>query len=134
MKQSQNREDNGHRILFVKGSIGGNDLNLSIDTGTSHSILAHRVAIDCNFEILPSNVLVKSQNNAIEPVIGITKPMEVQVGDSICKLQFLITNNSDHNVLLGMDWFNTTGYWFCPAKKIICMQGPNVPLHEVQNE
>ena len=135
VKQSLVVEDDGHRILCVKGSIGGNDLKLSIDSGTSHSILAHRVALKNNFEILPSNVLVKSQNNAIEPVVGITKPMDVQIGDSVFKLEFLITNNSDHEVLLGIDWFNLTKAWFCPVKKILWIPGPDVPpLFEVKND
>ena len=69
-----------------------------------------------NFKILASNTKIKVATHELKFVVGITEPMEVNVQGHTCILELYVINHEDHDILLGLDWFLTSGAEFCPSK------------------
>jgi hypothetical protein len=55
--------------------------------------------------VLPSDIRIKSANNAVTAVMGITDMGNV---DS-CQLILVVLDHDDHEILLAPDWFMATG-------------------------
>jgi hypothetical protein len=86
----------------------------ALDSGATASIILWRASNKHKFELKPSNVMINSQNNAFEKVRGVIESAIIDIKVHICKLDLLVTNNEDYELLLGLDWFFATGSAFCP--------------------
>jgi hypothetical protein len=96
-------------ILGTDGYVNEIKLKVSFDSGATATIIAYDVAERDYFKILPSEVKVKTADNTVSEVIGVTELMTVKIQGHICKLRFLIMDHEDHKVLLGLDLFIATG-------------------------
>ena len=64
------------------------------------------------FVILPSDIRIKSANNAVTAVVGTTDLVTVDIQGHSCQLTLVVLDHDDHEVLLGLDWFMATGASF----------------------
>ena len=56
-----------------------------------------------------SNKSIKTATNEVSSVIGETSPMKVDLKGHCCDLPFIVLDMEDHDVLLGLDWFEESG-------------------------
>ena len=118
-----------HSIQCVEGTIDNKRFLFALDTGATASIMSYRAAVRRNLNILPSTVRIKSQNNQIDTVKGITEVLVVKIGNFACRMNFLITNTEDHEVLLGLDWFFKSKACLCPSEGMLKFQGEEISLN-----
>lgn len=121
-------------IQCVEGTIDGIKIKFALDTGATASIMSFKTAAKFKFDVLPSNIKVKSQNNHIEKVRGITKKLSVKIGEHFCVMNFLVTNTEDHQVLLGLDWFFESKACFCPSDGVLRFQNDEILVHSRLSE
>ncbi|CAF1094478.1 unnamed protein product [Brachionus calyciflorus] len=103
-------------ICSVKGLVDNKPLKIGLDCGATNSVMNHMTAIRNEIEILRSDLKISTANGRVSHISGITKPLEVNIGGNKCFMQFLVF---DHDVLLGLDWFNKTECGFFPSQGIL---------------
>ncbi|CAF0816672.1 unnamed protein product [Brachionus calyciflorus] len=106
-------------ICSIKGLVDNKTLKLGLDCGATNSIMNHMKAIKNKIEILRSNLKIRTANGKISHISGITKPLEVNISGYKCLIEFLVFDHEDHDVLLGLDWFNKTGCGIFPSQGIL---------------
>ena len=112
-------------LLRVNGTINGRiDVQFTLDSGSTVSSMSKRIAQANGLKILPSEIRIKSANNAVTPVVGVTEALSVDIQGHTCPIIMVIMEHDDHEVLLGLDWF---------MFKVLRFPGVSVPL-ESQNE
>ena len=117
-----------HCILGTEAVIDGHAVKASFDSGATASIISHEVTRKYSIKVLPSAIKVKTADNSINNVIGITEPLTIEVHGHICKLEMLVMDHEDHDVLLGLNWFVATGAGLFPAEKVLKFPGQKVHL------
>jgi hypothetical protein len=111
-------------MLYVIGTVQQIPMKLYFDTGATASIISAKMVHQHQLLIKPSEIKIKSANNAITPVIGVTETMEITIDGYSCLLPLLVMDHEDHDVLLGINWFEQfphTGI-FPKEKKLIINQ------------
>ena len=84
------------------------------------------------FVILPSDIRIKSANNAVTAVVGTTDLVTVDIQGHSCQLTLVVLDHDDHEVLLGLDWFMATGASLHPKSHTLQFPGTVVHLHSPQ--
>ena len=126
--------DNGLEMLKIKGKIENFDVDFYFDSGATTSIVSLRVVKKYKLDILPSNVRIKSANNAVDNVIGTTKPLMINVEGHYCILPLLIMNLDHYDVLLGLNWFKTSRAGIFPAQKMLKFDSDTIQLSTNDDE
>jgi hypothetical protein len=62
---------------------------------------------------------IKTADNVVKTVIGITDRVKINIAGQECELELIIIEHKDHDVLLGLDWFEKSGAGIYPATKVI---------------
>ena len=107
-------------LLSIEGKVDDRVVKLSFDSGATASIMSRKAVKKFNFKRFDSEVQIKTADNNISNVIGITESLTVNIKDIvITKLKFLIIDHEDHDVLLGLDWFNKTGVGIYPKQNYL---------------
>ena len=59
------------------------------------------IAHQHGFKIIPSNIQIKSENNAVTSVLGITESLSIDIqGQSChCQFSFIVLEHEDHELL-----------------------------------
>ena len=104
-------------LFVIDGSVDGVQLKFAVDTGATVSLMASNIALSCDFVILKSNLQIKSVNGDYLQVLGRTKVIPVRVADSCVLMSFLIVEQCECDILLGLDWFNLTDAGVFPKRK-----------------
>jgi len=121
-------------LLRVNGTIDGRiDVQFTLDSGSTVSLMSKRIAQANGLKIMPSEIKIKSANNAVTPVVGVTEALSVDIQGHTCPIIMVIMEHDDHEVLLGLDWFMVTGASLHPKFKVLRFPGVSVPL-ESHNE
>ena len=94
-------------------------MKIGIDCGATSSIMDHMTAVRNNIEILKTDCKIRTATGVVTEASGKTKPLEVNIQGHICLIEFIVFDHKDHDVLLGLDWFNKTGCGIFPSKGII---------------
>lgn len=123
---SRNSDDTLLRVYGVLAGIP--DLFCTLDCAASVSMMSLQTAQQYNFEILPSDIKIKSANNAITDVVGITKPLLIDIHGHATTVSFVILHHDDHEILLGLDWFMQTGASVHPSSHTLRFPGTVVKL------
>ena len=89
------------------------------------------IAHQHGFKIIPSNIQIKSANNAVTSVLGISESLSIDIQGHSCQLSFIVLEHDDHELLLGINWFKLTGASIHPSNLVLKIQGTSVPL--IQN-
>ena len=106
-------------IPTVKGKINGIELKIGLDCGATTSIMNHMTAVKNNIKIHQSSHKIKTATGMISEASGKTSNLEVEIGGRKHELEFIVFDHNDHDVLLGMDWFELTGCGIFPSKGIL---------------
>ncbi|CAF0793408.1 unnamed protein product [Brachionus calyciflorus] len=106
-------------ICSIKGLVDNKTLKLGLDCGTTNSIMNNMTVIKNKIEILRSNLKIRTANGKISHISGIRKPLEVNISGYKCLIEFLVFDHEDHDVLLGLDWFNKTWCEIFPSQGIL---------------
>ena len=123
-------ERSNESILKIEGLINGAKANCALDIGAVESIVSKRWVDANNIVINSSDVQIKTATNEITTVIGETNELIVDVEGHTCKLSFLILDMNDHEVLLGLNWFNKTGAGVFPADNVLRFPGKVIHLNK----
>ena len=121
-------------LLKVEGSITGSNcgsvpLLCTLDSAASISMMSEATALKHGFEIMQSDIHIKSANNAVTAVVGSTDLVTIDIHGHSCQLKLVILDHDDHEVLLGLDWFMATGASLHPRSFTIRFPGSIIPLH-----
>lgn len=117
-------------VLCAKTKVADLDIQSVIDSGATASIMSYNTVRKYGLEIQASTARIKSQNNAIESVKGVTRYLKVVVGGSECMIRFFITDNEDYDAILGLDWFYKTDAMLHPRGRVIHLPNGTVPVFE----
>ncbi len=102
-----------YKMVEIEGKIDNKKVaKIGIDSGASCSIINADIANTLNIELFNSDFKIKTANNEIEGKKG---KIQVDIAGHICELELLVINHNDHDVLLGLDWFNATNAGIYPA-------------------
>ena len=74
----------------------------------------------------------KLANSKTEFVKGKTNPLPVRLGTSNVNLEFIVIDHKDHDILLGLDWFNITKAGIFPSTNIIIFPNSD-KVNELEN-
>jgi hypothetical protein len=77
---------------------------------------------------LPSQTQIRSANNSVDTVLGITPPLTINVENHVCNLQLLIMDLEQNDVLLGLNWFQATKAGVYPAQKVLKFEAEQIHL------
>ena len=114
-----NNNNNNGKLMVVKGLVNGIKLDIGIDSGATVSIMGKDTAKKHNFRMLFSDCKIKTANNAVRSVDGVTERLIVSIYGRECKMEFIIIDHKDHDILLGLDWFRLTGAGIFPSINLI---------------
>jgi hypothetical protein len=117
-------------LLTVSGVVNGVKLSLALDSGATASVMAHRIAKKFGFHIEKSKVRVKVANNKVVDVVGVTRPVEIDVQGHKTVLKLYILEQDEIEVLLGLDFFYATGAGIFPKQGILRFDDDIVNLEE----
>ena len=95
------------------------EMTCGLDSGATRSCMGCKTTLRHNIRILPSPLKYKGPDGIEKPVIGETKKLTVNVQGSSVEISFIIIDHSDHDILLGLDWFSATDVGFYPGQKIL---------------
>ena len=119
MVSSLSKTNNINSIPSTTGYVEGKLMKIGIDCGATHSIMNHMTAVRYNIEIHKCNNKVKTATGSVTHASGITKPIEIKLGNSDCMIEFIVFDHEDHDVLLGLDWFEKTNSGIFPSQRLI---------------
>ncbi len=77
---------------------------------------------------MPSQTQIRSANNSVNTVVGITPPLTINVKNHVCNLQLLIMDLEQYDVLLGFNWFQATKAGLYPAQKVLKFEAEQIHL------
>jgi hypothetical protein len=117
-------------LLTVSGTVDGVKLSLALDSGATASVMAHRIARKFGFHIEKSNVRVKVANNKVVNVIGVTRPVMIDVQGHKTVLEMYILEQDEIEVLLGLDFFMATGAGIFPKQGVLRFDDDIVNLEQ----
>jgi hypothetical protein len=134
--------DNSLSLLKVQGLISSmvpkwktgsiNDsieMTCGLDTGATSSIMSYKTAMRYQITVDYSPLMFKGPDGVKQPVAGVTKTLSINVQGSLVEIQFVVIHHSDHDILLGLDWFQKTDCGFYPGKKIL--KFPKLPNYVI---
>ena len=98
------------------------------DSGATSSLIALRLVKQFQVEILPSSVQIKSANNEVNPVVGVTPLMTINIHNHFCDLPLLVMDLHDYDVLLGLNWFEKTKAGIFPAQRMLKFESEIINL------
>ena len=115
-------------MLKISGLLNNFTVDFYFDSGATTSIVSHRIVQKYNIPILPSQTQIRSANNAVDTVIGITPSLTINVENHVCTLQLLIMDLQQYDVLLGLNWFQATKAGLYPAQKVLKFEAEQIHL------
>jgi hypothetical protein len=81
----------------------------TLDSASSVSMMSESTVHHYKFPIHPSDIQIKSANNAVTSVVGVTDSLLIDIQGQSCQVTFIVLHHDDHEILLGLDWFKLTG-------------------------
>ena len=126
-------QGNSDELLSTTALIDNKKSVVSFDSGATVSVIATRMIKKLDIDVFQSDRIVKTADNAISQVRGITKSLPVNVHGHVCDLEFIVLDNDDHEVLLGLDWFMKTSAMLHPAEKRLIFPGQSLLLNNSDN-
>ena len=114
-------EENNNSLLWIPGFLENIDVEMKcfLDSGATISIIAKNVVKKFSIPVLDTKVKIKTADNNVVEVTEITDLLKLTVHNNECKMQFLVVDHDDHDILLGLDWFKLTGAGIYPLEKVL---------------
>ena len=106
-------------LLRINGSVNDIPADLYFDSGATASLISTRFVEANKITVTPSDVQIRSANNSIDEVKGVTPLLTINVAHHLCQLKLLVFDLGDIDVLLGLNWFRATGAGLYPAQQML---------------
>ena len=107
-------------------------MTCGLDTGATSSIMSFKTATRHQITILPYPLQYRGPDGLEQAVTGKKKKLSVNIQGSTVDITFIIIDHSDHDILLGLDWFQATVVGFYPGKQIL--KFPKLPNYMIQDK
>ena len=117
-------------LMHVQVQVDQNSANALLDSGSSVSLISDKLATKFNLKWNKTDKEIQIANGNKVEVVGVTEFTEVKVQSSLCKLKFLILSYAPFEVLLGLDWFVSTGAQPDPANRRLNFPGWSIDLNK----
>jgi hypothetical protein len=115
-------------MLKINGLLNDLPVDFYFDSGATTSIISNTIVQKYSIPILPSQTQIRSANNSVDTVLGITPPLTINVENHVCNLQLLIIDLEQYDVLLGLNWFQATKAGLYPAQKVLKFEAEQIHL------
>jgi hypothetical protein len=116
--------NNSDQLLRVHGTVDNvTNLLCTLDSASSVATMSESTAHHYKVPIHPSDIQIKSANNAFTSVVGVTDSLFIDIQGHSCQVTFIVLHYDDHEILLGLDWFNLTGASFHPRDLLLKFPG-----------
>jgi len=116
------------KLLTIEGSVGGSKMTIGFDSGATASVISKSTANRCGIKLNPSDLKVKTASGEVLEIAGITDPLIIEIRGHTCTLELMAIDHEDHDVLLGLDWFEITGAGLYPKVKTLRFPGETIFL------
>ena len=94
--------NNSDQLLRVHGTVANvTNLLCTLDSASSVSMMSESTAHHYKFPIHPSDIQIKSANNAVTSVVGVTDSLLIDIQGHSCQVTFIVLHHDDHEILLG---------------------------------
>jgi hypothetical protein len=91
---------NSNQLLRVHGVVSHIPYLLcTLDTASAVSMMTVSTARQHGFAIFPSDITIKSANNAVTPVVGVTDELQIDIQGHSCSISFIVLDHDDHELL-----------------------------------
>jgi hypothetical protein len=90
-----------------------------LDIGDVKFVISGKAVKRMEVDILETTMQINVSDGSIAKPIVINGPLCTKGFDSVCNLEFIVTNIDRHDVLLGLDWFKEIGAVYHPSKYIL---------------
>jgi hypothetical protein len=119
---------NSSQLLRIHGTVSHiPNLLCTLDSASAVSTMNVSTARQHGFSIFPSDITIKSSNNAVTPVVCVTDELQIDIhGHS--SISFIVLDHDDHELLLGLDWFRLTDASLHARDLVLKFPGTSVPL------
>ena len=121
-------------LLKINGFVENIPAELYFDSGATASLISSKLAEENGIPITPSDIQIRSANNSVDEVKGITPLLTIKVADHLCKLRLLVFDLGEIDILLGLNWFKATGAGLYPAQKLLKFDDITIQLHSINKE
>ena len=103
IREMNSIQTNSDQLLRVHGTVGHvTNLLCTLGTASSVSMMSESTARQFKFAIHPSNIQIKSANNAVTSVVGETDSLFIDIHGHSCHVTFIVLHHDDHEILLGL--------------------------------
>ena len=118
------------KLLSVIAKIRGQWVNCVLDPGSTASVVSIKVEEKYELNTHESQTHLRSHDGKKESALGITNLLQVIVGNNETRIKFIVSKMTDYQVILGLDWFYSSGFELNVRKRIIRRNREIVPLDE----
>jgi len=122
------------RLLTTRGLVSGFNMLIGFDSGATASVLSRKSVNKYGIKLNPSNLKVKTASGEIVEITGVTDSLLVDIKGHSCSLKLMVIDHDDHDVLLGLDWFEMTGAGLYPRLKMLRFPGETIYLNADQED
>jgi predicted aspartyl protease len=104
-------------LFRVKALFNGLETEAILDTGASITLIPEKFLepLDISVDSSTTTELIMANNCKVDAV-GTTEPITIEVNESSTVIKALVMPVKHSQILLGMDWFNTSGAMICPKE------------------
>ncbi len=110
-----------NELMTIMARLNGIPMKIAIDSGCTTSIMSTDTFEKYKDYLIyrKSDEKIKTANDQISTVKGKLLDVEVEIANHVCKLDMLIFDHTDHDVLLGLDYCQITNICIFPGENMI---------------
>ena len=94
-----------------------------LDCGATTSTVSTRLAKQLGFDVSPNERRVKYFNGAVDRTKGTVENVTVTILNVVVRINFLVIDSYDFDVILGLNWFLASGASICPSLNSLSFPG-----------
>ena len=117
-------------LMHVEVELNGKPAKALLDSGASVSLINAKQAKKLNISWASSTKHIQIANGSKVEILGVTDFLEVRIQESVSIMKFLVLNSAPFDVLLGLDWFASTGAQPDAANRKLSFPGWSIHLND----
>ena len=129
----KNNKLNCTPLLVMNPIIGDIQMEMAVDSGSECSVMSVNTAIKHGFKIKREKIEIRLADNTTASALGITDPLEVNLDGFVISVTFMLMEHTDHDGLLGADYFNSSGAMISISERCLIFPGKRVYEYTQKN-
>uniref|UniRef100_A0A803N8Q4 RNA-directed DNA polymerase n=1 Tax=Chenopodium quinoa TaxID=63459 RepID=A0A803N8Q4_CHEQI len=101
-------------LMYCRVTVNGSEMWAMIDTGATHNFLKGGLVRKMGLKVQPSSHMIKTVNSAAADSVGIVKDVFVKMGAWKGKVEFLVVEMDDYELVLGNKYFKQAKLMVAP--------------------